>query len=158
MAELDDALVDAPDETPDPGEAEPKPVTASLTQDNVTEPGVQRTVHPDGTEQRHGDPAEDVAVAEDAAPGTPPNASTEPPVSTTEDVTVGPLKDGAGWTTFDVDPSEVASVKVPDDATFTATATPDANDATQTCVTIEGAPADLTEAVVTLVLKDPSAA
>lgn len=143
------------EETTDDAQAEwkvPEPVNqATKVQDNVTTPGVQRLTHPDGTVQEVGKPRDDTVEVDEPddgvgaqTPGDPP-----PPVTDTIEVDV-PLVAGEGWVDAPVDPELVQSVALPAGTAGDVHTGPSTDQEGATCVTVDGAPDDLTTVPVTL--------
>lgn len=124
----------------------PEPtLTGTKVQDNVSTPGVQRLTHPDGTVQEYGQPRDadepDDGVGEDPDP--------DAPVTDTIDVTV-PLVAGEGWVDAPVDPALVQTITLPDGIAGNAHSGPSTDQEGATCVTVDGAPDDITDVLVTL--------
>lgn len=144
------------------GIPEPSPAGSHVVQDNVTEPGVQRTRFPDGTEHVHyGDGRDN--QAEDEAPDTGPDDGVgdqdgDGPVPDVTEVTVPIGADQQGWVTVPIALSNIVLATLEDGAQGTLVSEPSVDDPTATQLVVTGAAEGVTELTVKVTVAAPHAA
>lgn len=148
----DEADTEATDEAEQWKAPEPQSVAGAKVQDNVSTPGVQRTTHPDGSVQEHGEAIEADGDEPDDVEAADPGAE---PVSDLVEVTVS-LVAGEGWVDAPLDPAKVEGAALPEGFTGEVHTSPSTDQEGATCVTVDGAPDDIDTVIVTLTVAVPS--
>ena len=144
--------------------------TGVTQQDNVTEPGVQNTVQGDGYSSKHVTPHAGNEIPDGATPSVIDPAvlatdggeapltpgSDTPPQPDVLDVEI-PVATGTGWINVPIEISSVNTAELVDPVDgVTVSISVDQDDTTQTCLTVNGAPEDVTDVAVIVTYTPPA--